>query len=92
MVHVLNIVGERCMGKSPVLFIPWLGVIEKHVNRLVDQLQKYGLFSDFQYGFRSSRSTADLLIVVSDTFVRAFNKSGATRAVALDISKACDRI
>ena len=92
MVHVLNIVGERCMGKSPVLFIPWLGVIEKHVNRLVDQLQKYGHFSDFQYGFRSSRSTADLLIVVSDTFVRAFNKSGATRAVALDISKACDRI
>ena len=45
-------------------------------------------FSDFQYGFRSSRSTADLLTVVSDRIARAFNRSGATRAVALDTSKA----
>ena len=49
-------------------------------------------FSDFQYGFRSSRSTADLLTVVSDRIARAFNKSGATRALALDISKAFDRL
>ena len=48
--------------------------------------------SDFQYGFRSSRSTADLLTVVSDRIARAFNRSGATRAVALDISKAFDRV
>ena len=53
--------------------------------------EKCGLFSDFQYGFRSSRSTADLPVVVSDKIARAFNKSGATRAVALDISKALDR-
>ena len=51
-----------------------------------------GFFSDFQYGFRSSRSTADLLTVVSDRIVRAFNKSGATRAVALDIPKAFDMV
>ena len=49
-------------------------------------------FSDFQYGFRSSRSTADLLTVVSDRIARAFNRSGATQAVALDISKAFDRV
>ena len=49
-------------------------------------------FSDFQYDFRSSRSTADLLTVVSDRIARAFNRSGATRAVALDISKAFDRV
>ena len=49
-------------------------------------------FSDFQYGFRSSRSTADLITVVSDRIARAFNRSGATRAVALDISKAFDRV
>ena len=41
-------------------------------------------FSDFQYGFRSSQSLADLLTVVSDRTARAFNRSGATRAVALD--------
>ena len=49
-------------------------------------------FFDFQYGFRSSRSTADLLTVVSDTVARAFNRPGATRAVALDILKAFDRV
>ena len=47
-------------------------------------------FSDFQYGFRSSRSTADLLTVVSDRI--AFNRSGAILAVALHISKAFDRV
>ena len=31
-------------------------------------------FSDFQYGFRSSRSTSDLLIVVSDGIAMAFNR------------------
>ena len=68
-------------------------VFEKLVNnRIVDHLEKCGLFSDFQYGFRSSRSTADLLTVVSDRIARAFNRSGATRAVALDISKAFDRV
>ena len=49
-------------------------------------------FSDFQYGFRSSRSTADLLTVLSDRIVGAFNRPGATRAVALDISKTFDRV
>ena len=50
------------------------------------------MWSDFQYGFRSSRSTADLLTVVSDRIARAFNRFADTRAVALDISKAFDRV
>ena len=49
-------------------------------------------FFYFQYGSRSSRSIADLLAVVSDRISRAFNRSGATRAVAIDISKAFDRV
>ena len=68
-------------------------VFEKLVNNwIVDHLEKCGLFSDFQYGFRSSQSTADLLTVVSDRIARTFNRSGATRAVALYISKAFDRV
>ena len=46
---------------------------------------------DQQY-FRSSRSTTGLLTVVSDTIIRAFNRFGATGAVALYISKAFDRV
>ena len=54
-------------------------VFEKLVNnRIVDHVEKYGLFSDFQYGFRPSRSTADLLTVVPDKIARDFNRSGAT--------------
>ena len=61
-------------------------VIEKLANnRIIDDLEKCGLFSDFQYSFRSSQSTADLLTVVSDRIARAFNRSVATRAVALNI-------
>ena len=68
-------------------------VFGKHVNnRIVDHIEKCGLFCDFQYGFRSSRSTADLLTIVSDRIARAFNRSGATRAVTLDISKAFDSV
>ena len=39
-----------------------------------------------------SWSTADLLTLVSDRIARAFNMSGSTQAVALDIPKAFDKI
>ena len=59
-------------------------VFEKRVNNEVDDhLEKCGLFSEFQYGFRSSQSTADLLTVGSDRIAMVFNRSGAARAVAL---------
>ena len=58
---------------------------------IIDHLEKCGLLSDFQYGFKSSWSTGNLLTVVSDRIARVFNRSGATWAVALDISKAFDR-
>ena len=68
-------------------------VFEKLVNnRIVDHLEKCGLFSDFQYGFRCSRSTADFLTVVCDRIARSFNRSGATQALALDTSKDFDRV
>ena len=46
-----------------------------------------GVFSNFQDGFRSSGLTADLLTVVSDRIARAFNRSGATITVTLNISR-----
>ena len=96
MVPVFKNVGERFTAKNycPVSLLSVVSkVFEKLVNnRIVDHLEKCGLFSDFQYGFRSSRSTADLLTVVSDRIARAFNRSGTTRAVALNISKTFDRV
>ena len=68
-------------------------VSEKFVNnRIVDHLEKCGLFYDFQYAFWSSRLAADLPTVVSDRIDMTYKGSGATRAVALDIFKAFDRV
>ena len=90
MVPVFKNVRERSTAKNchPISILSVVSkVFEKLLNnRIVDQLEKSGLSSDFQCGFRSSRSTADLLTVVSATIARAFNRPGATRAVALDIS------
>ena len=49
-------------------------------------------FSVFQNGFESCQSTADFLTVVPDRIARAFNKFGATQAVAIDIYKGFDRV
>ena len=95
-VPVFKNVGERSTAKNycPVSLLSVVSkVFEKLVNnKIVDHLENCGLFSDFQYGCRCSRSTADLLTVVSDRIARACNRSRATRAVALDISKAFDRV
>ena len=65
MVPVFNNVGERSTAKNyhPVSLLSVVSkVFEKLANnRIVDHLEKCGLFSGFQYGFRSSRSTANLL-------------------------------
>ena len=46
-------------------------VFEKVVNNsILDHLEKCGIFSDFQYGFRSSQLTTDLLTVISDRIAR----------------------
>ena len=88
VVPVSKNIGERSTAKSyrPVSLLSVVSkVFEKLVNnRIVDHLEKCGLFP--------SRLTADLLTVVSDRIASAFNMSGATRAVAFDISKAFDKV
>ena len=78
--------GSTARNYHPVSLLSVVSkVFEKLVNnRMVDHLEKCG--------FRSSQSTAYVLTVVSDRIARAFNRSGATRAMALDISKAFDRV
>ena len=68
VVPVFKNLGERSTAKNyhPVSLLSVVNkVFEKLVNnRIVDHLENCGLFSDSQYGFRSSRSTEDLLTVV----------------------------
>ena len=77
---------------TTLLVFLWLVKSLKYVNnRLTDHREKCGR-SDFHYGFRFSLSTANILRVVSDRIDRAFNRSGAIRAVGLGIFKAFDRV
>ena len=79
--------------KSTALSGFFLSLVKSLKNlEVYNGIEKCGFFSDFLYGMRSSRSTADHLTIVSDRIARAFNRSGATRAVALDISKDFDRV
>ena len=70
MVPVFMNVGERSTAKNycPVSLLSMVSKVFETLDSLVDHLKKCGLFSDFHsdflYGFRSSQSTADLLIVV----------------------------
>ena len=92
MVPAFKTVGERFTTKN-YLSVSLPSMVSKVFEKLVNnKIGKCGLFSDFQYGFRSSRLTADLLTVASDRIARAFDRSGATRAAAVDISKAFERV
>ena len=96
VVLVFKFVGERSTAKNyhPVSLLSVISkIFEKLVNnRIVDDLEKCGSFLIPSMVFRSSRSTADLLTVVSDRIARTFNRFGATRAVALDKSNAFDKV
>ena len=65
MVPLLKNVGERSTAKN-YRHLSLLSMVSKVFeklknNRIVYHLEKCGLFSDLQYAFRSSRSTANLL-------------------------------
>ena len=88
---------ERSTTKNHHL-VSLLSVVSKFIKKLVnngivDHLEKCGLFFFyFQYGFRSSWSTADILTVASDKIARTSNRSRATQVVALDMSKDFDKV
>ena len=68
MVPVFKNAREMCTAKnyrsvSPLSVVS--KVFEKLVNnRLVDHLQKYGVFSHFQYGFRPYQFIIELLYII----------------------------
>ena len=96
LVPLFKKVGERSTAKKyrPVSLLSVVSkVFEKFVNnRIVVIWRNMDFFSEFQYRFMSFQSTTNLLINVYDRIARTFIRSGAFRAVALDISKVSDRL
>ena len=74
MVHVYQNDGKKSTTKNLCPPASLLSVDSKIFeklsnNRLVNHIKKCGLFSKFQYDFRSSQSTADLLPDVGNTLI-----------------------
>ncbi len=75
----------------PIALISCLSkAFETILNReFLKHLSSFNILSDHQYGFRQGRSTGDLLAFLTDSWSSCL---GETFAVALDISKAFDRV
>ena len=88
--------GDRSDPRNyrPISLLPIISKVFEAVlnNFIVRHMNSLNLFTDRQYGFRASRSTADVLTVISDRFYRVLGCGGQARAIALDISKAFDKV
>ena len=88
--------GDRCSPSQyrPISLLSVMSkLFESVINKaVISHLDRHKLLSDNQYGFRSSRSTADILTVITHRVSEALDHGRETRTVALDISKAFDRV
>ena len=96
VVPVFKDAGDKCRPSNyrPISLISVVGkVFECLLNQsLLEYLEFNNLLSDAQYGFRHARSTGDLLSFRTGHLSFVFKKRGEAFVVALDISKAFDRI
>ncbi len=78
----------------PIALISCLSkAFESILNRkILKHLSAHNLLSDRQYGFRKGRSTGNLLALLAESWSSSLRGFGATFAVALDVSKAFDRV
>lgn len=68
-------------------------VMEKVIKQnLMTYLETNGLIHDRQYGFRSKRSTGDIMAYLSQIWSQSLHSFGESQAIALDFSKAFDRV
>ena len=88
--------GDRSQPSNyrPIALISCISkVFESILNtKFLKHLTSNNLLSDRQYGFLKGRSTGDLLSYLTNTWSSSFRDFGETFAIALDISKAFDRV
>ena len=68
-------------------------VFERYINHNIKEfIEDFKIVDDRQYGFRSKRSTGDLLAYVAHKWNGAMENHGESLAVALDIANAFDKV
>jgi len=88
---------KQCTGLSqfrPISVLPVLSEVLEWImyNQIVSHLHKYNLLSADQSGFRTSYSMQDLLLYVTDKWLKATDESKYIGAVFLDLAKAFDTV
>ena len=78
----------------PIAITSTLGKVFEIIlnHHIVKHLEKNNLLNDKQYGFRQERSTVDLLCLLTHTLLKTTDNHGETHTIALDISKAFDKV
>ena len=73
----------------PISVLPVLSKVLERVlhNQIQSHLMKYHLLSSHQSGFRTGYSTQDLLLHITDKWLRAIDEGKYTGAVFLDLAK-----
>ncbi|CAG2210624.1 unnamed protein product [Mytilus edulis] len=68
-------------------------IMEKLIRkRIVDHMNKYGLFGDRQFGFIGGRSTGLQLLKVLDHWTEILDNGGSIDAIYTDFMKAFDKV
>ena len=78
----------------PISVLPILSkLLEKFVHKqLIDHLEKNCMLFNFQFGFRSKRSTELAVTLLTDYIRNEADKGSLTGAVFIDLSKAFDTV
>jgi hypothetical protein len=96
LIHPIPKKGDKSLPSNyrPIALTNFLAKVFESLinNHILKHSEKLLLFSDSQYGFRRGRSTADLLTLLTDSWLSSLNSHGETYITALDISKAFDRV
>jgi hypothetical protein len=85
---------DEASNYRPISLLPAISkVMESIVNdHLKGKFEERNLLSVKQFGFRSSRSTCDLLAILTQKWSDSLDQQSSTFVVTLDLSKAFDRV
>ena len=88
---------KQCMSLTsfrPISVLPTLSKVLERIlyNQIQSHIVRYDILCDHQSGFRLGYSTQDVLLHVTDKWLKAIDEGKYTGAVFLDLAKAFDTV